>query len=124
MDMESKLTAGLRRVRELIVKGWCKGSNAFAAPDENGLREAVEYDDPRAVSWCLNGAAWNAALDTCNGSEIRSALWNALPDGSCAYFSRLQGWNDTSERTHGEVLAVIDTAIARSELEETALTLS
>jgi hypothetical protein len=96
----------LRKMRELlsVPERWTKAS--FARDRQgNSLTNAV---DPRAVCWCLVGAGKMCGIDPRPGSPAYEMLLRMTP------FRQLSWWNDAPERTHAEVLDLLDRAIAQS----------
>lgn len=99
------------RVRELIAKGWCQEANAV-----NGEGCEVSARSENAVCFCISGACCRAG-DELLGSTIRppgdsrDVFWRALitatPDDGPV------SWNDRPGRTQAEVLALVDTVIAK-----------
>lgn len=98
----------LTDARELlsVPERWTQG---WFAKDIDG--HDVSYGSPKACRWCLSGALGNVdplgdALASFAASEL---LDLALGRGvSCGYFVE---WQDASDRTHGEVLQLLDKAI-------------
>ncbi len=91
----------LVKARELIATPdrWTKG--AFARTEAGAI---VPPDRPVAACWCAIGALRRVTGDTgYRGAfvELQSAADYDLPH-----------WNDAPERTHDEVLAAFDRAIA------------
>jgi hypothetical protein len=93
--------------RKLIEKpeNWCQHGYALA-DDDDGTSPL----NKRAVKWCMAGACYRAAGRPVHFSDpdaikllerITSANW--IPD-----------WNDAPDRTHAEVLAAFDKAIAEA----------
>ena len=100
----SQLKQDLMAVRELLAvpERWCKGEMACDA-DGNG----VSANNPMAVSFCISGAAEHILpRDFGRWSRIRDSLYALLPDGDA-----ITGFNDADDRTHPEVLALLDKAI-------------
>lgn len=101
----------LRGARELLSvrKRWTKGVYA-----RDAFCVRVNSGNPSAVSWCLRGA-----INKVSGKHDRdqtaasSLLEGLLPDGLS-----IADWQDRPERTHAEVLDVLDRAIALAEREE------
>lgn len=94
----------LRQARALIEKPehWTQG--AFA---RDALRRQVRSFDAMAVCWCAVGAVGRVhPTDDSTHSEALAALLRAVPGCSVA------GFNDAPVRTHAEVLALYDRAIA------------
>jgi hypothetical protein len=99
----------LRDARTLLDshEKWTKG--AFAR-DSDG--RAVCYDSVSACCWCLEGAVAYA-----EGVGVRTHTNSALYELSRDLPAResIYTFNDQSSRTHAEVLALLDTTIARLE---------
>lgn len=99
----------LRRARALIrdLEHWTQGS---FARDINS--EECEACDPDACRWCAIGAL-QATADTAD--EYDSALLELAHSGvglaTTLIADSLVAWNDSHERTHGEVLEAFDQAI-------------
>lgn len=113
----------LIRAREILEKGWCK---AALAKDARG--RAVKPSDPAAVSWCLAGAAFRAALKERSPTYAAATLEiiDALP--ACAGES-IGIFNDQYDTTKDDVLRILDRAIScrpfrRLELEVAAESVS
>ena len=127
--MTQKTLNGLRKARDLLAGGWCQGT---LARDAEGIACVKGEHDP--ASYCLNGAlsyAWDelffdleAARDmiTRAGHHLGHDMLALLDDSerrqieltntpALAARWALEEWNDKSERTQEEVLAVLDKAI-------------
>ena len=115
----------LRAARERIStpERWTKGVYAI---DSDGC--AVDTSDRRACAWCALGAL--AASLPCRDPDIlgmrtplfdeaRALLSAGVPRNagvrSCHW--SVSFWNDAPGRTHAEVLATFDRAIALAEAE-------
>jgi hypothetical protein len=101
----------LTKARELLTarERWTKGHFARTAKDER-----CQYDDPKAACWCLAGAIARVIPGKGNESELLyDDVYDILTDALRA--GREEGpfiqWNDRPERTHGDVLALLDRAI-------------
>lgn len=97
----------LKAARQKITppEAWTKRA---AARDHLGA--TVFADDKTAVCWCSIGAVWATAY---------------LCDEAASYLDEVAGgaitlFNDAPERTHAEVLAAFDRAIALAEAGEAA----
>lgn len=102
----------LRVARARIARGWCQG---MAAADEAGNKIEWREDAPRM---CLLGACaagtWRAP--EADGTEIHRALAIDLPSHyGPGVEAALMQWNDASNRTKEQVLALIDDTIVREE---------
>jgi hypothetical protein len=100
----------LRGARELLAypERWIKGEDAadvIGQPLENG------YDEG-AVCWCLAGALEKVSGRTqdCGVEPAYQAVDDLIVDAT-----NVREWNDAPERTHAEVLALLDRAIASAE---------
>jgi hypothetical protein len=68
--------------------------------------------DPEAASWCLLGARAYISTSTAAKAAGYTAMLEvvfSLPPG----FNRVADWNDAPNRTHAEVLDLLDRASAR-----------
>lgn len=98
----------LQKARELIANPsrWCKKSFA-----RNHTGTSVGVNTNRACQWCASGAI-SRAVGTphtfVSAEPARHALILAI--GGDDMFS-IASWNDSSIRTHSEVLAAFDSAI-------------
>lgn len=113
---EPKVKAVLEAARSVIEreKNWHKGG-AFCV-DADGVQRDIS-DALRACpddwTFCLVGAVRYAAGDDRIARPACDMIARALGEsGAGAFFTRLSVWNDAPERTHAEVLAAIDAAIA------------
>jgi len=109
--MSAEAAVVLRKARALLEKPehWTQG---MMARGKSGRR--IFYGSRSAVCWCADGAIWRAA----NGSLISRKGWvaNAAEQYlSAATGRRVSAFNDAPERTHAEVLAAFDRAIALAE---------
>lgn len=108
----------LKEARQLISKpsAWCRGASAR---DDFG-NPCVPWH-PNARRWCAVGALRRAhtGLSVPGGIPIPGAayLQSFVPEGMTRYAS-LTVFNDHPLRTHDEVLAVFDAAIAKLEAEK------
>lgn len=116
LPTENAVVIVLRLAREKIKnrKNWTQFSFA-----RDRRRFPVPYVAPDAVKWCAAGAV----CVVCSGDAIRSvsaiycapaarrALERALPRNPLEPRD-LETWNDVPGRTHAEVLALFDRAIA------------
>jgi hypothetical protein len=98
----------LRAARRLIEEPerWTKGA---AARDSAGKR--VESGDTSAQCWCAYGAIGRATGYRVSDWDARMLLSEVV--GGC-----ISMWNDAPWRTHVEVLAAFDAAIALAKGEE------
>lgn len=79
-------------------EAWCQGEHA-----RNAAGFPTRLDDPRATSWCLDGAV----LLTGN-RDVELVIRNTLESIEPQYIN----WQDDPARTHPEVLALIVAARA------------
>lgn len=93
----------LRRARVLLTPpgAWCQGG---AMRDAHGNRVDKRW---AAVSFCA-AQALDEADSGADPHEVEQALLDEV-----APFETVVGWNDYACRTHDEVLAAFDRAIAR-----------
>ena len=96
----------LKRMRELLEKGWTKG---VEARDASG--NPIHPQSSLAVRFCLRGASIHAG----RGPKRLKSLIAALDE---KHESRAEVWNDKSYRTQADVLALIDRAIEIAEAAE------
>ena len=113
----------LEGTKALIQRGWNQGNFAQNATGAN-----VPADSDEACSWCLTGALTLATRDIGMGPHDESyldafeAVHGALPfrtrEGIDDFdAANLVGFNDFPTRTVGEVIKVVDAAIAHVEPE-------
>jgi hypothetical protein len=101
----------LIRARERIEKGWCQGAYA-----KNADGDVVGATDPYATSFCIRGAILAVGpLDYAVRAPAYGLLETVIDRISQSPCDSLAGYNDTYERTHAEVLAVFDAAIALAD---------
>lgn len=107
----------LRNARVRIQKGWCQNSYAKTA---DGV--GWDHTDSAAYSFCIAGAMLAHKDNACEIDPTylvaKSLLFRIIP-----YWERrgLAVWNDHKDRTQADVLAVIDLAIEKGELEKKRL---
>lgn len=94
LDAAEQFRAAAERVRA----GWCRGE---LARDEQG--RAVGVASRAAVQWCAHGALWG-----------RYSAWTALVSWA---IPGLAGWNDSRQRTQGDVVLLLEWAAWRAEGE-------
>lgn len=94
----------LHRARELIAEPehWTQG-----APARDRRGDSCDVFNKHAVSWCVVGVICRAGL-----TEARN---DALEAFARVIFGGIVPWNEDPERTHAEVLAAFDRAIAAAE---------
>lgn len=99
---------GLQKMLSLIEQGWCQ-----AAPAEDADGRLVFASSPRAVRWCLAGAARVAAQDDHRiAMLLLKAIWAALPPTKRPkLYQDIARWNDARDRTQAEVVEAIKTAM-------------
>lgn len=104
----SKILSVLKKARKLISKpeAWIKG---VQAEDKNGNRESPL--SKHAVAWCADGALQRAYGATDGGAYELAK--QAVLDTTPKYRGLLCVWNDEKRRTHKQVLAKFDKAIAK-----------
>ena len=108
----------LASARNLLAspERWTQGAAA-----RNSAGKHVAPSDPDATCFCAAGAIYRAAYDH-NGITAVPRIENVhhllaryiAPDGYDSIYSVAGDWNDTPGRTHSEILAVFDAAIADS----------
>lgn len=93
----------LRGMRELLSEPsrWTKHRYSRAADGEY-----VAATSKKAVCWCLRGAAVKVAGGFAAAADAECLIEGLLPNGS-----PIAPWQDDEERTHAEVLALLDKAI-------------
>lgn len=143
----SKINEALEEAYSLIEKGWtqlaCYGSNGAGARsrndhnlddlDDDTTLDQVNWDDPRAVCWCLEGAISLAAkrkglsdgLEKIFLYRISASIMEADPNYGYAVpiidakhevicpedyviDVLITCWNDMGDRTKEEVLAILE----------------
>jgi hypothetical protein len=97
--------AALNAVRTRLEAGWSQGA---LARDAQG--EPIGLADQDAASWSVCGAFALAAKDGIPMDRIAGAL-DAF--GAVTGATSLRAWNDQSDRTRAQVLAALDSALAR-----------
>ena len=104
----------LKEARRLIERPehWTQGARAR---NKRG-RMLIRPEGPTAVQWCARGALMRVtggtlSNDFWDASSFLHNIANAITGGTCG----ASGYNDT--RTHSEVLALFDAAIAAAEQE-------
>lgn len=97
----------LRAARKKIERpeAWVKGTAARTANGKPCMPKAG-----CAACWCPIGA-----ISSLDGEADVATLANALHFLEKAVRLPIPSWNDKRERTHGEVLAAFDRAIALAE---------
>ena len=104
----------LLRLRELLVEEdrWTQYAEA-----RNNDGYPVRHYSKFACSWCLTGAVARIANEhpeVKNGyHRLLSALNHELR--ITGHIPDIQEWNDTEDRTYGEVIALLDRAIRRKK---------
>jgi hypothetical protein len=114
---DTGLLADLRALHELLAEPE-RWTRFVSARDEDGREAGIHA--PCAASWCFYGGMSRvvSTQDARRSYDRFSALWGVLDPilrqtGWEAGAEDLIGWNDAPERTHAEVLALIDDAISR-----------
>ncbi len=102
-----KASEVLRKAKELIgtPERWTQGVSA-----KNADGWGVESTDSSAVCFCSQGAI------RATNAPSRYAAYRMFRDANG--LSGIVGFNDTEGRTHAEVMAAFDKAIAFAEKEE------
>jgi hypothetical protein len=100
MTTKANVRRALRNARKRVARGWCQGSYAT---DANFI--SVAPWSRRAVCWCLVGSYYGRPW----AEPVRRAISEALDNGYLA------NWNDARDRLKGEVLDLIDRAIANAQ---------
>jgi hypothetical protein len=114
MDGRSLLLAHARR---LIATGWTQHADARASDDT-----AVHPWDNRAIRWSLLGALVAAVEYTAANRGEPAALRDLA--GTCILLAEtvdadsLQHWNDTPDRTIGDVLTALDHTIELTRVDD------
>jgi hypothetical protein len=105
----------LKGARELLSDPakWTKAG--ALAVDVNGAPVGVDHEEgnalhPEAVAWCLIGACQKVAEDAALAWDNPHLAFVR----DCAGTDYLGPWNDKADRTHADVLAVLDCAIAKA----------
>ena len=98
-----QLLSALRAVRATLAspQQWTK--DAFAR-DATG--KVCEFLSPKAVCWCLEGALYNACLTHEQFWTVYTLLVDLITPPELA----LSDWQDKPERTHADILALLDRA--------------
>jgi hypothetical protein len=103
----------LVRMRERLAapERWTKGESARTA-----LQYSVDVHDPRATCWCLMGAYCRevhpaSVIPYTAFSRLFRRLMPNVPD---VLDYGLSDWNDAPERTHADVLELLDRMIAET----------
>lgn len=99
----------LRRMRELLAKGWTQGAEAR---DASG--NPTHAQSRKAVSFCPRGAAIHVSATWGHGPRKLKSLAAALNEMSPLH-EPLETWNDSEWRKQSHVLALIDRAIEIAE---------
>ncbi len=99
----------VKRMREILTPEGSWVQEVYATDDTN---KKVSWQAKEAVCWCIEGAMYKAF------QEINLAWWmnqesRPVWQEIIAYFDdmNIPDWNDTSTRTHAEVLAKLDSII-------------
>lgn len=105
-----------KRVRHILDDPKKRTKGTYA---RNGYGCTVSTVSPQATCFCLSGAFTRAAVDL----ELNSSRGKLIPyKNTIAPLQETVGkhipeWNDHQDRTHGEVIAALDTTIARLEAD-------
>ena len=93
----------LKGARRRIERGWCQ-----LAPARNARGLRVSSIAPEAACWCLTGALHAAdeldVVERVRGITPVDRVFEAIGIAPVS----LPAWNDCSERTQEQVLAVLD----------------
>ena len=104
----------LRDTHTHVLSGWTQ--HVYA---RNAQGEPTEPDAPDAVCWCPDGALRKAMapLDLPSLAPLHDAATARIERAvGCAKGYGIE-WNDTSYRTHAEVLAALDRAARDAQNE-------
>lgn len=106
----NRLLEDLKAVRSLlsVPERWTKNVYARA-----GKKRIGPLND-EATCWCVLGAVRRVTKlpeDSAYFTVVTSAIAAQLPEGA----PRIHKWNDDPSRTHADVLALLDKAIAAEE---------
>lgn len=114
--MEYKELQTLRLARLTIEnpESWTQYGYAY---DASGLR--VDYNSSLAAQWCVIGAV-RLSAQVLYPKSSHDVAWNAqrtLNDYIAArsLYAGVIGWQDNPNRTHDEVLQMLDDVIGQSE---------
>jgi hypothetical protein len=101
----------LREARATLTpeEAWAQGASAYDASHKQ-----VRETDPTAVCWCALGAIARA-FNSHYGDDYHQSVTFML---SAARTHDLAFWNDSSQRTHGQVLLAFDRAIELAERDQ------
>lgn len=105
----TQLLDDLKAVRELlsVPERWTKDSMARAADGKD-----IDYASRKARCWCLYGAATKVTNhELIRGRDLRDVIRNHIGGPGVTIMT----WNDAPGRTHADVLALLDRAIAAEE---------
>lgn len=102
----------LEKARELLSdpKRWTRDALAMTARGKH----LSDPTDRRAACWCVFGAIMKCSGEVSGALNAADVFERANWFGDDESFS---SWNDRPERTHAEVLAAIDSAIALARSE-------
>jgi hypothetical protein len=112
----------LRGARELVVRSWCRGSDA-----RDAAGRAVDPWDERAVSWSLLGAIVATLEDEAQArgelplEQLAVALYALAEVIEC---DSLAAWNDAPGRTQSTVVAVLEQAASGCDRARREVSLS
>jgi len=95
--------------RAKIERPECWTNGAYA---RDAAGREVEPTCPDAVCWCVRGAI-DASTGHHSGNRPASVLFSQAVAGYGALYIPI--WNDEPNRTHAEVLAAFDRAIAAAD---------
>jgi hypothetical protein len=108
----------LRKVRDLLAvpERWTKEADARDAEGRESDENLFIYEGVSFVAtcWCLSGAVHLVAPGAHLMAEFSRTL-GVPPDGGSLGRCSVVDWNDAPERTHADVLKLIDDTIVRLE---------
>jgi hypothetical protein len=108
-DQASDVTAKLVRARDLIADPAC-WTHDHLAVDAAG--KPIHEMDPGARAWSMAGALWKVGAEGRDGYN-QSTVWHLLMKATGT--EDLKGWHEDKNRTHADVIAALDLAIALSK---------
>ncbi len=120
----------LEKARDLIAKGWCRHTFSMANQEQPkysvvGALEAAFTNQYDTLYPLDADTYWNLArfLPRCvlNPDKWTPILEDLRLQGDPAEFvNMLQRWNDSTDRTHEDVVNLFDRAIQQMEVEDEA----
>jgi len=101
----------LQEAKALLAKGWCQGKDA---EDTNGKK--VHWKTQTAARFCMIGAIYRVNLSHKNTFSIDFYQAVGLVEKAIVLEGyeplHITDWNDLADTTQGNVLSVMDRAIA------------